>query len=225
MSYRCTASFKRISNDINELYDFFSKLKTYASDPAVVHTIIEENQYYCPLMRMDLTNINKTDAYRLPELEYWITRLFTFKWRLVTYDCDTMVCVLGIPTQLQSLFDGSVYFQNSTDQDYELDEWPLDTFKRIYDRWQTASLEQVIKFLGYDADDFDDTDEFYWRRSAAYREIASPVEDLLYDDKTTHYVQLFRSYDNMLELDRYKNECINLQELWFKESYDEPAAN
>ena len=160
MSYFCTASFKKISNDINELYDFFSQLKTYASNPAVAHDIIEDNQYYCPLVRMDLTNIYKMDAYRLPELEYWIIRLFTFKWRLVTYDDATFLCMLGVPTQLQSLFDGSVYFQNSTDQDYELDECPLDTFKQIYDRWQNASREQVMKFIECDDDDFEDEDDF-----------------------------------------------------------------
>ena len=228
MSYSCTASFKKIKS-FDELFDFLSKLKKRASNKEVMKKIVDSNIYYCPLNKPSskndyYKNLSKTEAYRSNSLEYWLTRIFTFKFTYIkelNNEPFEYLCMLGVPAELYDLFDGSVYFQNSCDQDYEMAEYKgIPEFEKIYKYWMKAPDEDVFLYLRRAEDDSEEYNDAlvyflnsknhdYERRSAAYKMIAEPVENLLYDDSTTTYVQLFRSYDNILALSDYKKECLS----------------
>lgn len=215
MSYSCSASFKKIPNDIDAMCKFITQLKKYASKEEVANEIVEYYKHWCPITKVNSLKMKRADAYDLPELESWITELFTFKWKLLKYKNETLLCMLGVPVQLQKMFDCTEYFQNSTDQDYEREEWGIDTFTRIYDKWQNKPIDAVADYAFFD-EDIEDMYSYY-RRCAAYQEIATPVENLLYDNKTS-YIQLFNSYNDISILRMYKLICVHLSGLQFKES-------
>lgn len=229
MSYYCTASFKKI-NSLKEFEDFLSLLKKEACDKEIVKKIIERNIFYCPLSKPHLScyykKITKEEAYRCDELEYWLTRIFTFKFTFIETLNDepfNYLCMLGIPDELQHLFDGSICFQNSCDQNYDKSAYcDIPEFNKIYDYWTIkARDEKVFSYLRRAEDDSEEYKDAliyflntknhdYERKCAAYKMIAEPVEGLLYDDKTTTYIQLFRYFDNTLELGKYKDACLSM---------------
>ena len=225
MSYGCDVSFKKL-NSFTEMNEFISALKEKARDPKVVAGIINDNKYYILLNRPhsscyvkgELTDELKMDLCNNMELEYWISRLFTFRWCYIDYIDSYEVgylALFGVPKQLRSEFDGTVYFQNSTDQDYDKSEWSgLEAFEQIYDSWFEVPPEEAYRYYHYDVEEEDvknfieSEDYDYERKSAAYKMISEPIVDRLYDNNGS-YISLFRKFDDIMDLNKYKKEIID----------------
>lgn len=225
MSYGCDVSFKKVNSFI-EMDEFISALKQKARDPKVVAGIVNDNKYYIPLNRPysscyvegELTAELKKDLWNNKELEYWISHLFTFRWCYIDYIDSYEVgylAMFGVPEQLRSEFDGTVYFQNSTDQDYDRVEWSgLEAFEQIYDIWFEAPPEEAYRYYYSDVEEEDvknfieSEDYDYERKSAAYKMISEPIVARLYENNYS-YISLFRWHDDIMDFNRYKKEIID----------------
>ena len=99
------------------------------------------------------------------------------------------------------MFNLTVYFQNSCDQDYNFEEWNgIPLFEEIAEKWKSRSLEEVAKLIDREGDiddmrDLEKTEPQYYAKSACYNEIWSYFENTLYDDSTALYLSLFGFYD------------------------------
>jgi hypothetical protein len=118
-----------------------------------------------------------------------------------------------VHSSVQGIFDGTVSFQNSCDQDYERSHWAgIKAFEDIFDKWAAKSDAEMLKWYKeeYNCSLYDDLDrhatpeeaaeEFaqrldYARRSAAYKEIWGHYESTLYHDEDALYISLYGSYE------------------------------
>lgn len=117
--------------------------------------------------------------------------------------------MFGIPKALQSEFDGTVYFQNSTDQDYDRTDWSgLEAFEQIYDSWfevppEEAYMYRYTSFTDEEVENFIKSEDCdYVRKSAAYKMIAEPIEKCLYDDDS-NFISLLRENDDLSTIYTY----------------------
>lgn len=253
MSYSCFISFKQISAD--KVADFLREFKQCVTSH--LQDIAQENYNYVPYIRKaDLNDVSKSmtreewqklppeqqkelfprdfrnvDAMDIDMARYW-ARSSVFQYR---YGYDTehqLLCMFGVPNAAQALFDGTVYFQNSCDQNYEESEWAgVKSFEQIYNKWMQMSDADVLKWYHdkygetlYDACDVrgqiteDAAKRFaaqmdYTRKSAAYNEIWSNYEDMLYNDEQCVYISLYGPYE-ILPMNIFLKACHDAHVNW-----------
>lgn len=197
MSYSCYISFKTISQE--ELYAFFTKLKAKTTENAF--EIIKDESCFSPLNKHYPFRAVPEDTLLsiFSETEDWICRLFTHKW----FYKDGVLGVYGVHESLYDLFDTTIYFQNSCDHDYALEEWQaVPLFKQIADKWAGySSAELTAAILQADCDlleeECSEKQLEYWRRSMCYNEIWGLFKDTLYDDNSVVYLGLYSFCDTV----------------------------
>lgn len=117
-----------------------------------------------------------------------------------------------MPDALRYLFDGTVYFQNSCDQDYAREEYNhVQKFEEIYDNWMKKSTEEIYKLCKKDVEEWNKDEEMYYRRTYAYDEISTRYEDELYNDEKALYFSLFKTFyeeDMILTFLKYCREKL-----------------
>lgn len=219
MSYYCSISFKSIRP--NEIQDFMGEFKQFVTDH--IPEIAKENYSYCPYIRATL-NVPKKfgDVSRQDRqmAEYW-ARSSVFQYRYMYDSKRQLLCLFGTPNCSHELFDGTVDFQNSTDQDYSRDAYEgIQVFEDIFDKWQGKSDIEILKYYHntYGGTLYDNASSqsqleeaiAYYKRTAAYNEIWSNYEDALYDDKSAVYLSLYGFYDG-LTIDRFVKACHDEQ--------------
>lgn len=209
MSYSAEISFKKING--KDICIFFQQLKRKVIDN--IDKIAEDSFIYSPFARklsvseisdMLQSNNSKIDSkfyYEVvdkypniqSDVDLWIEKLFKYRW---FYLVDIEILgVYGVPDSVKDLFDTTIFFQNSCDQDYEFDEWNgVPEFEEIARKWRNKTDEEMLAVdPEYSENDYPDLD--YYRRSLCYNEIWELIEDTLYDDESVTYVQMFGSYD------------------------------
>ena len=199
MSYNCEISFKEISGE--DVYDFLLKFKQEAI--AHISEIAERNAWYSPLFRKYSSNNDSTITHELRDETIDWAKLSVFRYRYFYNKKLQLLGMYGVDDSMQSLFDCTVYFQNSTNQDYSFDEWNgVKYFVEVANKWKQTSDEEVKAWHTaeynepWDQEDRSYTcDLDYYRRSAAYREIWQNFEQTLYDDDSVVYLSLFGFYD------------------------------
>lgn len=207
MSYNCQISFKKIAPE--EVFAFQKKLKVFLV--AYWKDIAKENFVFCPFIRNASGLPDKLPDIKdrvWQESECWVEKLFHFRF---FYDADNQLLgVYSLPSVGTKLFDKTIIFQNSCDQDYERSEYEgIDLFEKIFDKWTSYDEERFRKeYKAVFSWDFNDEDfgEYkteeeklanweYEKRSAAYREIWSLYENTLYNDDSAIYLSLISSQD------------------------------
>ena len=106
------------------------------------------------------------------------------------------------------MFDTSIAFQNSCDQDYEQKARSgIKEFEDIYTKWITKGVDEIIDSYNLE-DDFRDFNAdypdpikkserlMYWRKTFAYREIWGRYEREIFDDDNAIYFSLFGAYES-----------------------------
>ena len=196
MSYCCTISFKQIP--AHDVFEFLQKLKKQACEK--LEKVAEENSSFSPMMRKYhfQDDFIVTDELK-KDTGTW-AKMSVFHYR---YFYDKELSILGVyslPRCMQDIFDLTVCFQNSCDQNYEFEEWNgVPLFEGIAAKWKSRSLEEVAKLAG--RDDIEDmrnlekSEPQYYAKSACYEEIWSYFENTLYDDSAALYLSLFGYYD------------------------------
>lgn len=197
MIYYCEISFKQIKPE--NVYPFLVEVKEQCIRN--FKQIAEDNVKYLAMRLNNLQNYN-VDQRELEES--WVKQLFTFRY--FYYSNINLLGIYGIPNSVKYLFDNTIYFQNSADQDYEFDTWNnIDTFRKIADKWKNTTDEYVIKELDLDKDQIKDLN--YWRRSGCYSEIWNTyLKDTLYDKDSIIYFSCFSFYD-IIHIQNFLEEC------------------
>lgn len=206
MSYNCEINFKKIKPE--DIMDFLVEIKKSLTEN--LKDIAEENCIFCPFNRDSLyvpKNFKDIKGEDIEKAKSWaINSIFKFRY---FYNKELgLLGVYGIPDATQKIFDGSVYFQNSCDQDYNKKDWDgIKAFEDIYEKWMTVDVDKVKEKYNnreYSVNDFDSEYPdpikkskalMYYRKSFCYEEIWSKFENTLYDDETAIYFSPFGFYD------------------------------
>lgn len=208
MSYYAEISFKKM--EPQDIIPFLKEFKeAYIKK---IPEIAKENYPFCPAVRKNLFNFPNSlpelwkDKLALSECLSWVKDCSRFKY---FYDNEfKLLGVVSVPKCLKDLFDTSIAFQNSCDQDYEQKAWSgIKEFEDIYTKWITKDVDEVIDSYNLE-DDFRDFNAdypdpikkserlMYWRKSFAYREIWGRYEQEIFDDDNAIYFSLFGAYES-----------------------------
>lgn len=229
MSYYCEISFKKI--EPAEIIQFFKNIKKVCGER--IEEIAKTEYSYCPYIQRDLDVPNNFSAITLDKrqeaMDWANNSIFKFKY---FYDAELkLLGVFGVTNVLKNLFDKTVVFQNSTDQDYEMQEWEgIECFENIFDKYTNMSDDQVkIEYKRFNNDDFDkDYEEYanspekikekldYVRRSLCYKEIWSRYEDYLWKPENSIYFAIY-GYEERAVLMRLVKACHEKQVQWQEE--------
>lgn len=196
MSYSCQISFKQIKGE--DVFDFFKSLKNKATEN--LENIADENYTFSPLFSSIYT-LDKDliiDKDMKLKIRDWAKRsVFTYRY---FYDKeDKILGIYSLPNCLTNLFDCTVHFQNSCDQDYDFSTWNgIKMFEKIAQQWSETPNEKIISLYEKEFGEYnskDSVDINYYRRAYAYDEIWSMFSDTLYNESNAVYLSLYSSYD------------------------------
>lgn len=232
MSYSCTISFKQIKSE--EIYPFLQTLKEEAEK--IASEVAKYEYIYSPIYKWmgydeEKEKIIKEETFFKTrseetlrterENENWVIKLFTFRWY---WDYEKSVLMIySIPDQLQHLFDNTVYFQNSCDQDYEFEEWSgIKYMEEIAMKWKYLPDKNIIskykEIFSYSSKEIieSEIDINYYRKSFCYEEIWDRIEWTLYDDNKVVYLSLFSTWNDYDVLKRCSIATVKgIKEDWF----------
>ena len=188
MSYRCEVSFKHMAPET--IYPFLQLFKLKVIEN--LSYIADDKYMDCPTIRYFHKRYRDLDSYAERYATHsWAENCFRYRY---FYLLDhQLLGVYGVPAIVQGLFDDTIYFQNSTDQDYDFDTWDkIETFKNVADKWNNFTNGYVIEKCELEPED----DIDYHRRSACYNEIwHNYVRDSLVNDDYVVYFSCFGYYD------------------------------
>ena len=180
MSYNFTMSFLHAENKA-EAYTAADRLAKAILEPNVATAILKSNLFSFLFQANQIIKkqIAGPTAYHL---ESWLVSSFMVR---CTYWPEHRL--LGIsgdwPKQCLGLTGKPVFFQNSTDQDYELELWPeLPFFQERIKIAQSISDEEVAKSMDVETSDMDGHPAYY-RLSSLYQRIFDDLDlnDWLYN--------------------------------------------
>lgn len=196
MSYSCYISFKQLAGD--DVYNFFLDLKKEAVSH--IPDIAKQEYMFSPLCRIQ--EIGKPFQWSediKEKTENWAKQAI-FHYRYFYNKELQLLGVYSVPDCMQNLFDTTIYFQNSCDQDYEYTTWKgVPYFEMVVEKWSTASEKEVKNWYTekenrtWDADDWFDLD--YFRKTIVYKEIWEQFRESLFDDDAVVHLSLFGGYD------------------------------
>ena len=158
MSYSCLISFKKM--EPIEIIPFLVAFKKSCAEH--LRDIANEEYGYCPFIRDNLVVPDNFSDITIEErkiAQSWTHELFKFKY---FYNTElSLLGVFGVPDALTNMFDKTIHFQDSTDQDYERSFWEgVSEFEAIYVKWMTMSWsdfnKEYEKRRGESFDDFID---------------------------------------------------------------------
>ena len=225
MSYYCTISFKQIES--KDIYPFLLEFKSTAIEK--MEEIASSEYHFCPFCRNELFLPEKymeiPREKRDAAVSWAINSVFMYRY---FYNEElNLLGVYGVSDALKGLFDVTVQFQNSCDQNYDRKGWEgVKFFEDTYDRLMLYSNEEIVKKyeekngIGSWKNDLDDCDEIemldYCRKSMCYEEIWRHFESTLYEHEKTLYFGVLGPND-FSETRKFVVECFQRFKDWEKE--------
>ena len=224
MSYSCFISFKQL--ECNEIYSFLKKIKAAAIEN--MDEIAADEYHYCPLCRNELylpDNYMDISREKKESSKNWAINC-VFMYRYFYDEEHHLLGMYGVTNKLQDLFDATVHFQNSCDQNYDKDDWEgVKLFEETYDRWMSYSKNDIVQKYneknGDNAweDEHSDNEEYwldYYRKDMCYNEIWMLFEDTLYYHDNTLYFGFFGPKD-FQEINKFVVQCFKKYKEWENE--------
>ena len=145
MSYYAEVSFVKVKRD--KVEDFFEKFKQEIR--AKINEIAERNCVFSPFGQnpsKDRWEQHKNFSASLD----WAQELFTYRAFFIGTGEDEVLAVVGVPSPCTGIFDDTIFFQDSTDTDYDYETWDkVSLFKKI-----VAERLERIKKEGWDWTDY-----------------------------------------------------------------------
>lgn len=201
MSYNCEISFKEI--DSKDVYEFMCNLKKRVIEN--INSIAKDNFVYSPMVRYFHQSFKEMNSYAEREACYsWVKNCFTYRY--FYFPEFNLLGVYGVPNCIKPMFDDTIYFQNSVDQDYEFSTWDkVKLFRDIANKWQYCTDSYMINNLGLNEDD----DIEYHRKSRCYSEIWDTyLSDTLFNDDSVVYFSCF-GYHDLIHQQKFLDYCDN----------------
>jgi hypothetical protein len=211
MSYSATINFKTVKE--GELYAFFKKIKDTCKEK--FDDIAEDNFIYMPSVHFaqNRTLDGASDRAKEDADRAWM-RNSVFSYRFFYLPEHNLLGIFGAPDAVKDIFDLTVYFQNSCDQDYDFDDWKgVSIFEQIAEKWKNATDEEVYKAFEYPDEPEEPIDYDYYRRSHAYDEIWRMCETYLYHEEKVVYISMFGGYE-IAEQMGFVNKCRKAYDEW-----------
>lgn len=206
MSYYVEISFKQIKSE--DIIPFFKEFKeAYIKK---IPDIAKEKCMFCPVVAENLhfpTSLGelRKDKFETLNCLNWANNCSRFKY---FYDKEfDLLGIVGIPECLDEMFDTTIVFQNSSDQDYDRNMWSkIKAFEDIYNKWITKDVDEIKDSYNLEDDYFDFDKDYpepiergeklmYWRQTFAYREIWGRYEQEIFDDNAIYFC-LFGAYES-----------------------------
>lgn len=194
MSYAFGMFFKQIKQE--DLLSFIDKVQAEMRNHA--NEWIDYNKYYAPSVRSVRSLTNEPKFVKAFMNKYWLNTLFTS--RFVYWPDYNLLGVSGykLPGEIENWFDGHFSFQNSSDQDYDYDEWPtgIDQFTARINRVKNADdgrlLEYVDELMGEYSIEEIKADPEYFKKVCIYDMIYEDLQlnDWLYNRDNLAFYQL-----------------------------------
>lgn len=191
MSYSATICFKTVKH--KELYKFFGSLKAFCK--ANFDQIAKDNFIFMPTIRKGHM-LEQDSQYAKEQLDRAWMRNSVFNFRFFYLPQHNLLGMFNIPTIAGRLFDATCFFQDSTDQDYDYDDWKgVPLFERIAEKWKDATDEEVIAAHGC-PEELRKSENFeYYRKTFAYDEIWKICSEFLFSEDSVVYLSLFGDYE------------------------------
>lgn len=135
--------------------------------------ILEDNLIYIPSVRNFCQQDASIKDYRVSPWKevdrFWLKNLFQIEF--LYWETYELLGVCGIHLPDISRKTVSVYFQNSTDQNYEYKTWDgISVFEKIVKEVQMLSGTEILNLAGV-CDEEDAPDIEYYRQTAVYKKI------------------------------------------------------
>jgi hypothetical protein len=192
MSYGCDISFKKVKAE--NVYTCLQEFKEHCIGK--VEDIVKDNFIFSPPFKkhiitenIDPNSWDKDTIEMKDQVETWLSNSI-LKYRCFYLPKYELLGIYGVDKCVKDFFDNSIYFQNSTDQDYDYDIWNgIDIFEALRDNWKYMSDEDILEFYP------DETDFEYFRKTKIYESIWKLVEHTLEDDKSALYLSLIGYWD------------------------------
>ena len=241
MSYSCTVSFIKI--DATKIFDFMKKMKRVCNERLAL--IAKENYAFCPFTRNTIhvnRNLADISSQEREEAKAWVYELF--KWKAFYIEDLSLLGVVGAPSAVEDIFDGAVHFQDSTDQDYELENWgsiqafeaiyqecmgiPDEEIKTIYQEYYGTDFDQMLREENDVVDEKLIQDELdYQRRFLCYRKIWKIVSKYIVNENDAVFFSMYGQY-SVRQIYQFIKFCheeqIKFEDLIFeKDSDKEPT--
>lgn len=180
MSYGFEMCFKEIEKE--NILDFIMDLTKELIENS--YEIMSTNLYYCPTV--------KVAKDKIPYVEYmskykendrnWLYRLFSI--RILYWKDKNLMGIQGeLPKKTKEKLK-TFYFQNSTDQDYDYEEWKgIQYFENIVNEVKSYKENDLKVLTSFEFNDFNDAAIEYCKKSLIYKKI---YEDLELDEWLYH---------------------------------------
>lgn len=141
MSYSCYISFKEVSSA--NLYDFLLNIKHLLIDN--IKEVAKLDCMYSPSVQYLHKKYIDMDIRDKSVCQDWAYNCFKYRYFYISK--YNLLGVFGVPDCVENLFDDTIYFQNSTDQDYDLDEWSsIKLFKKLLTNGEKLNLVKLPNF-------------------------------------------------------------------------------
>lgn len=209
MSYGCSISFKKINPE--DVYDFLVQFKAEANKN--LKEIARDQYSWIPFVRNHVEvekDFNKIPKDEIEASKNWAKDLFTYRYFYIKE--RNLLGIYGLPKQMKHLFDGTVYFQNSVDQDYDREAYEgIGDFLKIYDECMDMSVDElaeayenalsVVKrdwkedVLDWHPEGLTEETVDYYKKTVAYERIWKIVEFSLWNENRIVYFSLFGYYE------------------------------
>jgi hypothetical protein len=225
MSYSCDFSFKALKAD--EIMPFLLTFKKACTKHLKEIADCEYWRFpfhnFCNKDQLKELSIENRESARL-----WAhNNVFKFKY---FYNSELQqLGMSGVYKPLRNLFDGTVHFQNSTDQDYSKELWGgITQFETIYDKWMgypdntikawymrktNMHFDEMIKndyphYIGNEVKIKELLD--YYRRTHCYDEIWFHFERYLFDDENNIFLSVYGNAERK-EIMQFINYCYDVK--------------
>lgn len=227
MSYWYEINFKKMEE--KDVIPFLRRLKKRLVFD--FSEIAKDNYIYCPFVKkhlLDLPQEYSDLVNKEPDVfnasNNWACNLFTFRY---FYDTEYhLLGVFGVPNAVKDLFDASIEFQNSSDQDYESSHWHgVKDFEKTYEQWITKDVDEIKKIYNEKYKPLTFDEEYpdpvkaseklaYYRKSFAYEEIWERYQGELYNDEAAIYFSCFSaSANDFVVLYRFLSYCFTFAKM------------
>lgn len=197
MSYAFNMSFATAANE-KEAFVLARRYVEKCMEEKNAKKIIEDNDLYIPSSRFDTIGEEARGIANFAD-KYWLESLF--KFRFLYWPKYELLSIVGGNLINDPTFPMTMYFQNSTDQDYDFQEWLEGNIPFFKEHVEFIQNIPFIRLMDTCKDWFDDGVDFsdpkieaYMRQSLLYNRIFSALElkSWLYADdseKETSYIQ------------------------------------